>query len=168
MPEWTDKERTHYQMYQTVSEGTPVSPVFATPEGLAKWLADNEIDAGRGPATYKQWLNVARGGYAPSAVIINGQVMSGVEATEHWQRYIDTITRICYTKHMSYIVENGYQYDLTDAEAKKLKGLIYTCDEKDCATFHLHYDFLDKHRGDVNAAYDELDKILGREETHGG
>lgn len=31
-------ERTHYQMYETVSEGTPVSPVFASLQELEDWL----------------------------------------------------------------------------------------------------------------------------------
>jgi len=32
-------------------------------------------------ANYDQWLNIARGGFAPSLVIINGRMMSGVEAS---------------------------------------------------------------------------------------
>ena len=36
-PEFND-EATHYQIYETVSEGTPVSPVFATKEEMLKWL----------------------------------------------------------------------------------------------------------------------------------
>lgn len=36
--DWTEAEATHCQMYETVSEGTPVSPVFATPEGLVEYL----------------------------------------------------------------------------------------------------------------------------------
>ena len=30
MPEWTEKEKTHIQIYENTSEGTPVSPVFET------------------------------------------------------------------------------------------------------------------------------------------
>lgn len=41
-PDWTDEERTHFQMYETVSEGTPVSPVFASKEDLADWLVKSE------------------------------------------------------------------------------------------------------------------------------
>lgn len=40
-PKWTDEECTHYQMYETVTEGTPVSPVFATLEELEKWLVND-------------------------------------------------------------------------------------------------------------------------------
>ena len=34
-------EPTHYQVYETVSEGTPVTPVFATPEALIDYLAEH-------------------------------------------------------------------------------------------------------------------------------
>lgn len=30
-----------YQLWETVSEGSPISPVFATPEELARWVSDN-------------------------------------------------------------------------------------------------------------------------------
>jgi hypothetical protein len=36
--DWTTEEATHIQMYETVSEGTPVSPVFATREELIDYL----------------------------------------------------------------------------------------------------------------------------------
>lgn len=71
MPDWPESERTHYMMYETTPEGTPISPAFATPEELARWLADNGANAGGGAtATYEAWLRVCRGGYAPSAVIL--------------------------------------------------------------------------------------------------
>lgn len=38
---WTAEEATHYQMYETVSEGTPVTPVFATKEELVDYLVEN-------------------------------------------------------------------------------------------------------------------------------
>lgn len=34
---WTTEEATCYQIYETVSEGTPVSPVFATLDDLVEW-----------------------------------------------------------------------------------------------------------------------------------
>lgn len=83
MPAWTQAEATHLMMYEEVSEGTPISPAFATPEELARWLVDNKAYAGGmgdGTASYEGWLRVARGGWAPSAVIANGVFMSGVEA----------------------------------------------------------------------------------------
>jgi len=79
-PTWSPDEQTHYQMYETVSEGTPVSPVLDSPEALARWLADTGADAGAGTATYAQWLRVCRGGYAPTFVLHDGRIESGVAA----------------------------------------------------------------------------------------
>jgi hypothetical protein len=68
-PKWTGEEMTHFMMYETTSEGTPISPAFETPEELAKWLVDNNASAFADmTATYEQWLQVCRGRSAPSAV----------------------------------------------------------------------------------------------------
>ena len=57
MPNWPAEQRTHLMMYETTSEGTPVSPAFATPEELARWLAENyERAYGKGEASYEDWL----------------------------------------------------------------------------------------------------------------
>jgi hypothetical protein len=80
MPDFGDRA-THYQMYETCSEGTPISPVFATPEELARWLADTSASAFGGmTATYEAWLRIARGGWACSAVAQDGKLESGVQA----------------------------------------------------------------------------------------
>lgn len=61
-PDWPEAERTHYQMYEETSEGTPISPVFATPEDLARWLADNGASAFAGMTlSYERWLEIAKG-----------------------------------------------------------------------------------------------------------
>jgi hypothetical protein len=81
MPDFPPEQRTHYQMYETTSEGTPISPVFATPEELARWLADTGASAsGSSTATYDQWLETIRRGSAVTMVIDDGCLMSGVEA----------------------------------------------------------------------------------------
>ena len=36
MPDWSPAIRTHYQMYEVVSEGTPISPVMDSMEALTK------------------------------------------------------------------------------------------------------------------------------------
>ena len=36
------EERTHFQYYETVSEGTPVSPIFQSRETLERWFAEHE------------------------------------------------------------------------------------------------------------------------------
>lgn len=80
MPNWPDAERTHYMMYEDTSEGTPISPAFATPEELARWLTDTGASLFGGmTASYEAWLNIARDGWAPSMVIDSGVMRSGVE-----------------------------------------------------------------------------------------
>lgn len=85
--EWTPEEATHYMMYEDTSEGTPISPAFATPEELARWLADTKASANGGqPASYEAWLRVANGAWAPSMMITvhaDGRVeeKTGVEST---------------------------------------------------------------------------------------
>jgi len=80
--EWTEVEPPvgeGYQMWETTSEGSPISPVFETPEELARWLVDNNASAfGSETATYEEWLRVCQGGYAPSAVLDEKGLRSGV------------------------------------------------------------------------------------------
>ena len=52
-------------IYETCSEGSPISPAFETPEELARWLTDNSF--GSMTATYEQWL---LGGYEDEHVSI--------------------------------------------------------------------------------------------------
>lgn len=82
MPSWTEEEKTHYQMYENTSEGTPISPVMDSIESLAHWLADNKASAFAGEtATYDEWLSMCTQGYAPSAVYTpNTGLISGVKA----------------------------------------------------------------------------------------
>lgn len=79
MPQWLDSERTHLQMYENTSEGTPISPVMATADELAHWLEDNKASAfGDMTATYAEWLSTIRLGGSVSMVVQNGQIESGV------------------------------------------------------------------------------------------
>jgi hypothetical protein len=80
-PKWSEDERTHFQMYENVSEGTPLSPVMESPESLARWLADNNADAGAGQtATYEEWLRVCLGNPAPTFGTCDGRTVNGVSA----------------------------------------------------------------------------------------
>ena len=80
MPQWADDEATMYMMYETCTEGTPISPAFSTREGLARWLTDSEASAvGNQGASYEGWLRVCYGGYAPSFVCDNTGIRSGVD-----------------------------------------------------------------------------------------
>jgi hypothetical protein len=82
MPEWPDGSATMLVMYEETSEGTPISPAFATPEELARWLADNDASAFGGmTATYEDWLATCRAGSSAGSMVIDGgRMMSGVEA----------------------------------------------------------------------------------------
>jgi len=72
-----------WQMWETTSEGSPMSPVFGAPEELAEWLENtNASSFGRSGASYESWLSMITRGWAPSAVVIDGQVKSGVEACD--------------------------------------------------------------------------------------
>jgi hypothetical protein len=97
---WTPEEATWFQLWQTVSEGTPVSPAFATKEELAAHLAEhgdawdqtrcwNKESCKLFGLTFGKpgWgADVATAfvmgdGWAPSMVIQDGSVMSGVQFT---------------------------------------------------------------------------------------
>lgn len=82
MPNWPEEERTHFQMYEDTSEGTPISPVMASIEELARWLADTGASAFADmPASYEAWLRTCQIGSAVSAVSFEGgPMLSGVEA----------------------------------------------------------------------------------------
>lgn len=86
-PKWADEACTHLQMYETTSEGTPISPVMETAEELARWLADTGASAfGDSTATYEQWLSTIKRGWAVSAIGVGGKLVSGVEGMEELKR----------------------------------------------------------------------------------
>lgn len=61
-----------WQLWETVSEGSPISPVFATAEELAQWLTTAEGGKVTGPSGVPMTIEQARGfvgeGWAPSFV----------------------------------------------------------------------------------------------------
>lgn len=71
-----------WQMWETTSEGSPISPVCESPEALAKWLADNNASTfGRDTASYETWLGMIEStGWAMSAVTDSKGFRSGVDA----------------------------------------------------------------------------------------
>lgn len=73
-------EGAGYQIWETVSEGSPISPVFSTPEDLAKHMATTTWGAGKGTSV-EQWLAFIKGpGWAPSMVAHDGVLETGVQA----------------------------------------------------------------------------------------
>lgn len=64
-----------WQLWEDVTEGSPKSPVFATAEELAQWMADgNDWD----DTTYEQALAFIKKGYAPTFMINESGVHPGV------------------------------------------------------------------------------------------
>lgn len=78
-PKGYDFEKTNgYQVWQDVSEGGPVSPVFLKPEDLAKWMVENDDSVTR-DTTYEGWLKfIEKGGSAPSMIMAGNGLKSGV------------------------------------------------------------------------------------------
>lgn len=95
---WADEEATWYQVWENVSEGTPVTPPFATKEELVDYLVEHG-DFWQHDAIKRGWERkrpgypgysrkaaeaFVRDGYAPSMVTISDQsgtkILSGIEA----------------------------------------------------------------------------------------
>lgn len=70
-----------WQMWETVSEGSPISPVCDSPESLARWLADNKASSfGRHTSTYDEWLAMIKVGWCMSMISDGSGIKSGVAA----------------------------------------------------------------------------------------
>jgi hypothetical protein len=90
-PAFTE-DPTWYQLYQTVSEGSPVSPPFETEEELIEYLCTygdfwcQKRAASAGPLdpipTRAQAEALVRGGDAPPMVLAAGRIMGPAEAAE--------------------------------------------------------------------------------------
>lgn len=71
-----------WQLWETVSEGSPCSPPCASPEELAKWLTTPGNYAGRidSGTTYEQWLRFINGpGWAPSMIGTSAGIHPGAQ-----------------------------------------------------------------------------------------
>jgi hypothetical protein len=92
-PEWKPEEMTWFQVYETVSEGSPVTPPFATQQELVDYLVEHgdfwdqkRRKEGESSMRCTPWPHkeaeafVLGAGYAPSMVVMDGKVMSGTEA----------------------------------------------------------------------------------------
>lgn len=84
------KDATWFQLYETVSEGTPVSPPFETKQELADYLAVNgdfwdqkRRKEGNSVMNCQPWGKenaekfVFGSGYMPSMIITGGKIISG-------------------------------------------------------------------------------------------
>jgi len=110
-----------YQIWETVSDGSPVSPPFATPEELARWMVGND-DSITKDTGYEGWLRFINGpGFAMTAQVnVEGAMASGVAAsTEDYSEHPYTaIVRVKGT-----IVLEGYQWESYDSEGSYLIDL---------------------------------------------
>lgn len=80
---WKDEDATWFQLWETVSEGSPVSPPFATIDELAEYLAKHgdEWDEKRGNAGWgiERARAFCKAGWAPSFVAVGGKLYAGTE-----------------------------------------------------------------------------------------
>lgn len=76
---WTPEEASWYQIYETVSEGTPVTPAFSSKEELIEYLVQYgdfwDQKENRGGWSRKNAENFVKDEYAPSIIVANGKVM---------------------------------------------------------------------------------------------
>ncbi|MGY4224366.1 hypothetical protein ACVMIH_001727 [Bradyrhizobium sp. USDA 4503] len=82
MPAWPAAERTHWQLYETTSAGTPVSPPCPSPEALAKWLANHDVEAAPGfTGTEAQWLGAIKRGVIPPVMTVGKRQVNPLDYT---------------------------------------------------------------------------------------
>ena len=66
---YTDDELTHIQLYETTSEGTPISPVFhkSNLDELCEWAENNATTFADFKATKEQWKKMLSSGLVYAA-----------------------------------------------------------------------------------------------------
>lgn len=82
---WSDDEAIWFQVWETVSEGTPVSPPFATREELIDYLAANgdfwDQKRGDGPWSRESAERFVAMGWAPSMMMVQSAAGSEIVAS---------------------------------------------------------------------------------------
>lgn len=84
---YKNEEATWYQVYQTVSEGCPVTPPFETQRELVEYLVEHgdfwAQERNEGGLSRQAAENFVYGsGYAPSMIVNNGKISTGIECCE--------------------------------------------------------------------------------------
>ena len=105
-----------YQLFENVSEGTPLSPPFEKSEELIEWLVNNKDFWGH-TWTKKQAEGILKSGYVPSFGIIGGSVLraeelAGLEGGEVMKINIFPLImegRLCWSNLQGYFLRN-YKY----------------------------------------------------------
>lgn len=86
-PRWKT-EPTCFQIYETVSEGTPTSPVFETLDELVEWLVN---DGGEdGPVSRAAAEAFAKSKWAPSMVVGPGGITAGIAASAQLAKKVES------------------------------------------------------------------------------
>ncbi len=81
---WRDEEATWFQVWETVTEGTPVTPAFATREELVDHLVEhgdrpNALAHQRSGYSREVAEAFVKAGWAPSMVMLGNKTASGIE-----------------------------------------------------------------------------------------
>jgi len=83
---WSDAEATWFQVWETVSEGTPVTPPFETKQELVDYLVECgdfwDQRRGNGGHSRKAAEHFVDSGWAPSFVMGGGKMAAGIEGLE--------------------------------------------------------------------------------------
>ena len=67
-----DREATMWQMYETTSEGTPISPPCESPRALARWLVEHGATTfASKTASESDWLAMIEGSGATVGFVMN-------------------------------------------------------------------------------------------------
>ena len=78
MPVWAPAEATGWVLYETVSEGTPVTPVFATPDELVEHLSTVGQDWDQEPMRRASAEALVKSGSSfGSMVVVGGRLLDG-------------------------------------------------------------------------------------------
>ena len=78
---WKPEEATAYQIYETVSKGTPISPVFLTEAELFEYITTIGICTYVMPAVQaKRWIE--SGGLVPMFIVKENVIKPGLQAFE--------------------------------------------------------------------------------------
>jgi hypothetical protein len=70
-----------YQLFEGVSEGTPLSPPFKTKEELVNWLSNNK-DYWDEVWTRERAERMLECNYAPSGVMVGGKIYNSIESLD--------------------------------------------------------------------------------------
>lgn len=77
---WKDEEATWFQVWETVTEGTPTTPPFATKEELIDYLANNGEFLNPTPWGIDRATAFVNAGWVPSMVFDSKGFRSGLDA----------------------------------------------------------------------------------------